>query len=182
MRFIDILIKIIYRVRDISCHYLRKPFIGGLGKGSFIKSGVKLIGNPYRITIGRGFKIWQNCVVAVGKGKIIMGDNGLLAVGTFVNAGNSTIRIGNGVAIAPYCRIFASSHHYYPGSTVAESSIEDDILIEDDVLIGAGATIFPGVTIGKGAIVGAGAVVNRDVAPYTIVGGIPAKKIKDRII
>ena len=47
-------------------------------------------------------------------------------------------------------------------------------------MIGAGVTILPGVTIGKGAIVGAGAVVNKDVEPYVIVGGVPAKFIKKR--
>lgn len=180
MAFIDLIIRIIYRLRDLFFHCLRKPFIGGIGKGSYIKSGVKIIGNPYRICIGRDFKIWQNCVIGVQKGRIIIGNNGLFGVGTFINAGNCTIRIGNGVAIALHCKIIASSHHYYPGKEVCHSHYEGDINIGDDVLIGAGATILPGVTIGKGAIIGAAAVVNKDVASYTIVAGIPATKIKDR--
>ncbi len=181
LKEIDLFIKVKNRVRDIICHYLRKPFIGSLGKGSYIKRGVRLIGNPYRINIGKKFKIWENCVIGVGKGKIIIGDNGLLGVGTFINAGNNTIRIGNGVAIAPHCRIIAYSHHYFPEKLIADSHIEADITIEDDILIGAGVTILPGVTIGKGAIVAAGAVIDKDVDPFIIVGGIPAKKIKDRI-
>ncbi len=51
------------------------------------------------------------------------------------------------------------------------------IIIKDDVWIGAGAIICPGVTVGKGAVIAAGAVVNKDVADYTIVGGVPAKEI-----
>jgi acetyltransferase-like isoleucine patch superfamily enzyme len=48
-------------------------------------------------------------------------------------------------------------------------------VIEDDVWVGAGAVILPGVTIGRGAIVGAGAVVTRDVPPFAIVAGVPAR-------
>ena len=51
--------------------------------------------------------------------------------------------------------------------------------IKDHVWIGSGAIILPGVTIGEGAIVAAGAVVTKDVEEKTVVGGIPAKKIKD---
>jgi len=180
MNIVDLIIRIKRRVRDIICHYFRKPFIGNLGKGSYIKQGVKLIGNPYRIKIGKCFKVWENSVLAVGKGSIIIGNDGLLGVGTIINAGNSIIKIGNGVAIAPNCTFVAYSHHYFIGKKIVDSYIEGDIIIEDDVLIGAGVTILPGVTIGKGAIVGAGAVVNKDVKSNTIVGGIPAKYIKNR--
>ncbi|TCL95864.1 hypothetical protein C8J38_101212 [Rhizobium sp. PP-WC-2G-219] len=54
------------------------------------------------------------------------------------------------------------------------------VTIGHDVWIGHGATVLPGVTVGNGAVVGAGAVVSHDVAPYTIVGGVPARLIRDR--
>ena len=54
------------------------------------------------------------------------------------------------------------------------------IVIEDKVWIGINSTILPGVKIGYGAIVGAGSVVTKDVPPYTVAGGIPAKPIKKR--
>ena len=53
-------------------------------------------------------------------------------------------------------------------------------MIEDNAWVAMRATILPGVTIGEGAYVGAAALVNRDIAPYTLVGGVPAKKIRDR--
>ncbi len=56
----------------------------------------------------------------------------------------------------------------------------DRVTIGHDVWIGHGATILPGVTVGNGAVIGSGAVVSKDVAPYTIVGGVPAKLIRQR--
>lgn len=57
---------------------------------------------------------------------------------------------------------------------------ENRVVIGHDVWIGHGATVLPGVTVGNGAVIGAGAVVSKDVAPYTIVGGVPAKLIRER--
>ncbi|MDI6836093.1 MAG: DapH/DapD/GlmU-related protein [Rhizobiaceae bacterium] len=57
---------------------------------------------------------------------------------------------------------------------------ENRVLIGHDVWIGHGATVLPGVTVGNGAVIGAGAVISRDVAPYTIVGGVPARLIRER--
>lgn len=54
------------------------------------------------------------------------------------------------------------------------------IIIKDHVWIGVGATVLQGVTIGEGAVVAAGAVVTKDVEPYTVVGGVPAKVIGKR--
>lgn len=59
---------------------------------------------------------------------------------------------------------------------------ENTVVIGHDVWIGHGATILPGVKIGNGAVVGAGAVVSREVAPYTIVGGVPARLIRSRFL
>ena len=61
-----------------------------------------------------------------------------------------------------------------------EATSKGNIVIDDDVWIGYGATILSGVHIGQGAVVAAGAVVSRDVPPYAIVGGVPAKVIKYR--
>ncbi len=57
---------------------------------------------------------------------------------------------------------------------------DQDVVIENDVWIGANATILKGVTIGTGSVICAGAVVTKDVPPYSIVGGVPAKLIKKR--
>jgi phosphonate metabolism protein (transferase hexapeptide repeat family) len=57
---------------------------------------------------------------------------------------------------------------------------ENRVTIGHDVWIGHGSTVLPGVTVGDGAVIGAGAVVSKDVAAYTIVGGVPAKLIRER--
>ena len=93
------------------------------------------------------------------------------------------ITIGNDVMMGPDCMFFTSNHKsesisipmWQQGFTEV-----DPIVIEDDVWIGARVIILKGVTIGKGSIIGAGSVVTKDVEPYSIVGGNPAKLIRKR--
>lgn len=91
--------------------------------------------------------------------------------------------IGNCVMIAPNVAILNSSHKVeridIPMIEQGDSLGENPV-IASDVWIGRNAIIMPGVRIGAGSIVGAGAVVTRDVAPYSVVGGVPAKLIKNR--
>lgn len=104
---------------------------------------------------------------------------------------NSHLIIGNYCSIADGVKFLPSADHYldristYPFKALCltgeqESITKGDIVVDDDVWIGYGATILSGVHIGQGAVVAAGAVVNKDVPPYAIVGGVPAKIIKYR--
>lgn len=87
------------------------------------------------------------------------------------------IEIGNNVFIAPNVIVSAVTH---PLVAQNRRNLQGGtVKIEDDVWIGANATILPNVTLGKGCVVAAGAVVTKDVAPNTVVGGIPAKFIKN---
>jgi acetyltransferase-like isoleucine patch superfamily enzyme len=180
MSLLDFVFRILRRIGDIKRKLFYLLILGKLGRGSYIKRGVKISGNSYRIRIGRNFKIWEDCMLGVGNGKIIIGNNGLIGVGTILTVGTACIKIGNGVAIAPHCKIFSYTHSYEKGKSIITSHKDANVIIEDDVLIGAGVIILPGVTIGQGAIVAAGAVVIKDVPAYLIVGGIPAKEIKKR--
>ena len=92
------------------------------------------------------------------------------------------MKIGNYVMIGPYT-LFASVKHGfedYKKPMIFQQVSEAPITIENDVWIGAKVTVIGGVTIGNGAIVAAGSVVTKDVKPYSIVGGVPAKLIKYR--
>lgn len=96
------------------------------------------------------------------------------------------IKIGNKVMFGPDVSILAGDHNTMQiGEFMTDvhwklPENDLDVTIEDDVWIGAKATIMKGVTIGTGSIVAAGAIVTKDVEPFTIVGGIPAKFIKYR--
>ncbi len=89
----------------------------------------------------------------------------------------SSISIGNNVSISQEVMILSADHD--PDSATFASR-DLPVVIKDYVFIGSRATILPGVTLGEGAVVAAGAVVTKDVAPYTIVGGVPAKVIRMR--
>jgi len=111
-----------------------------------------------------------------------IGDRVSINRNTIISA-KEKVKIGNDVLIGPNVLINSGNHNFNrrdipinkQGHTLAP------IIIHDDVWIGGGVIILAGVTIGQGAVIAAGAVVTKDVEPYTIVGGIPAKKISDRI-
>ena len=89
--------------------------------------------------------------------------------------------IGPRVMIGPHCYLTDHDHGSDLGEPIAEQDLKAAPLhIEADVWIGAGATVLKGVTVGRDAIIAAGAVVTQDVAPRTIVAGIPARPIKKR--
>jgi len=92
------------------------------------------------------------------------------------------LKIGKLCSIAPGVIIFSCNHIPPPKKkTIKEQGvIITEIVIEDDVWIGANATILNGVTIAMESIIAAGAVVNKDVEPFSIVGGVPANLIKAR--
>lgn len=116
-----------------------------------------------------------------GSGHIVFGRNSFC--GAYCVFGvNREILIGSHVMIADAVSIRDTDHVFEEVSLpmVRQGIVSSSVVIEDDVWIGGGATILKGVHIGKGAIIAAGAVVTKDVAPYSIVGGVPAKLIRRR--
>ena len=87
------------------------------------------------------------------------------------------IAIGNHVAVAPDVYFLAAGHDY---SRLDLPDTAGSITVGDYVWIGARSIILQGVTIGEGAVVAAGSVVTRDIPPYTVVAGVPARVIKER--
>lgn len=89
------------------------------------------------------------------------------------------INIGNNVYLGHRVMLITSQHDLSDPNQRGGNLSGDSILIGDGAWIGAGSIILPGVNIGNGAVVAAGAVVSKDVPPNTIVGGVPAKPIKE---
>ena len=92
------------------------------------------------------------------------------------------IIIGNDVMIRPNTVMRASNHKFnnLHESIIFQGHVPGKIHIEDDVWIGANVTIVPNIRIGKSSVIGAGSVICKDIPPFSIVVGNPAKKIKDR--
>ncbi len=96
--------------------------------------------------------------------------------------GHGGLEIGNNVMIAPNVIILPQNHIFKDISIIIrEQGIScKGIKIENDIWIGAGAIVLDGITIGKGSVIGAGAVVTKDIPPYSVAVGVPAKVIKKR--
>jgi galactoside O-acetyltransferase len=131
------------------------------------------------IKIEKNVLIYKNVLIL---GKVSIGKSSSVSNNTSINGGDVGIVIGANVMIAPGCCIVAFDHGTYRNGEpmITQPLSEGAITIEDDVWIGANSTITKSVRIGTGSIVAANSVVTDDVAPYSIVGGVPAKFIKFR--
>jgi len=137
--------------------------------------------HPSGIRIGAKTSILESTLLGANGGFITIGDNCWLAPFSLIN-GNGGVQIGNNVLIAARTSINTVSHNASRcDAPINDQGIKvDPVVIEDDVWIGLHAVILQGVHIGVGAIVGAGAVVTRDVPPFSIVTGTPARIVRYR--
>lgn len=117
---------------------------------------------------------------------ISLGSDVYLGLQPVLIAGNSTINIGSKVLFGPRVMLIGGNHNTSQVGAamfdVHEKRPGDDlgVTVEDDVWIGSRAIVLSGVTVGRGSIVAAGAVVTRNVPPYSVVGGCPARVIRFR--
>lgn len=115
------------------------------------------------------------CNFEVGE-KVYIGQD--LIVASMISEETCYLEIGNRVSMAPRVTIILSSDANWSHLMAKIKPIRSYVKLEDDCWIGTGAIILPGITIGKCSIVGAGAVVTKDVPPYSVVAGVPAKVMK----
>ena len=131
-----------------------------------------------KLSPGYGVRIWllRRCNYEIGQ-KVYIGED-LIIIDDLKDKTNYLF-IKDRVAISP--RVTFVMHTKPNWSRIADyvNSKKGTIVIGEDAWIGTGAVILPDIRIGEGAVVGANSVVTKDVPPYTIVGGIPAKKIGD---
>ena len=151
-------------------HFVVSPLnclsFGECGRNVKIGSRFSVCGREH-LKVGNRVSVGADCLILCTKADCIIGDNVMFGPRVTVITGNHTINILGKLM--------------YDVSD-KDKAAEDDmpVVFMGDNWIGANTTILKGVIIGEGAVVAAGAVVTKNVAPYTVVGGIPAQKINDR--
>jgi len=153
-----------------------------LGHGLLVEPGFSLICGE-NICIGQDVTIMRNCSVRAFNGNLQIGNRVSINSNTCIHASDGgTIRIGDDVMFGPNVVLRASNHNFRDRNLRINEQGHSGgtIVIEDDVWIASNCVILTNVTVGAHAVVAAGAVVTKDVPPYAIVGGVPARIIGQR--
>lgn len=153
-------------LNNITIQYV-KPYdrtkYGKIGEHSIVKSNSLLV--PKNMFIDDYVVIQEHTNFISNKGKLIVGKYSVISSGCTIIPGAHTLTVG-----VPF----------YLSTTAHINDQEGDVIIEEDCWIGAGCILLPGIHIGRGAVVGAGSVVKKDVPPYAVVAGVPAKIIASK--
>ncbi|MFA4826219.1 MAG: acyltransferase [Methanoregula sp.] len=178
---------------------LYSRFVNGNGeldlliRRAILRSIVKCFGSGIQINSGVQFKhpetfeIGNNVFLGEGTyiqgrfdGRCIIGNNTWIGPMSYFDARD--LIIGENVGWGPGAKVLGSKHTGNPADVpIIQTDLEImPVIIENNVDIGVNAVILPGVTIGESSIIGAGAVVVKDVPPYSVVAGVPAKVIRSR--
>lgn len=157
-----------------------------LGNGVYLDERTYLHACPNGITLGDNTIVMHGAILHVYNFRglpnsgITIGKDSLVGEHSVIR-GQGGVTIGDRVYTSPFTQIIAVNHVFDDPQRpfVNQGITAEGIVIEDDVWLGAGAVITDGVRVGKGAVVAAGAVVTKDVPAHTVVGGVPAKVIKE---
>ncbi len=160
---------------------LRQPNKMFLGRGSFVDdlAGLSARGDDRtRIVLGREAFVGRGAVLNVRDGQIELDDHANLGAFCRIGCTGGAVRLGRHVLVGAFTYVGGGTHRH--DRTDVPMALQGQVhkggvTIADDVWIGGGCQILDGVTIGTGAIIGAGAVVTKDVPPYAIAFGNPAK-------
>jgi acetyltransferase-like isoleucine patch superfamily enzyme len=185
-----------------------RPRLGSAAGALFVGRGVRIL-HPRRLYVGRsvtledyvhidalsrqGVRLGDNVTIAkftiiettgvisnLGEG-LEMGDNSSLGDYCFVGAAGG-VRIGRNVLVGQRVSFHSENHRFDRTDVpIKEQGVtRRGIVVEDDCWLGAGSILLDGVTVGRGSVVAAGSVVTRDVPPYSVVAGVPAKVMRQR--
>ena len=159
--------------------------------GAFIKKGYMMfISYNNMMALRKVAKCGKNSGIfypfnIVGFENIFIGNDVNIGGGSTIFTTRAKLIIHDHVIFGPNVTVITGDHMSIPGRYISEIKDKDklpeydqDVVIDSDVWIGTNVTILKGVNIGRGSIVAAGSVVTKDVTPYSIVGGVPAKFIK----
>ncbi|MDB5211479.1 MAG: putative acetyl transferase [Sediminibacterium sp.] len=154
------------------------PFVHTRGKGSCIRWHTRVDVLPFnRFRLGDGSTIEDFSTVNNGVGDVLIGDRSLIGMGNVIIG---PVTIGNDVILAQNVVASGLNHGYEDIQLpISKQNINTSaIVIEDECWIGANVVIVAGVTIGKHSVVAAGAIVTKNIPPYSVAVGNPARVIK----
>ena len=200
----DVLTSLFGPMPGIGGYFMRKvlfPLLfNSVGKGTIFGRSITLR-HTHKITIGRGCVLDEYCAlsaqgdensairlgnqVLLGRGTVLSTRNGTIEIGDFSNIGagcrigtTTRVKLGKHVLLAANCYIGGAQHRFdrldIPIMRQGYDS-KGGVVIEDDVWLGTDVKVLDGVTIGTGSVIGAGSVVTKDIPPYSIAVGVPAK-------
>jgi acetyltransferase-like isoleucine patch superfamily enzyme len=157
-----------------------------LGRNSLIDFGVFVEGAK-NVSIGDYVWVDRHVELRTRTGRIVIGKRVHIAPYAMIS-GHGGVEIGDYVGISADVKIYSHSEIPRDGKRMSGPMIPENmkgmltrpVQIKKDAFIGTGAVILPGVTIGEGAVVAANSLVRKDVAPWTIVMGVPAKTVGKR--
>lgn len=146
---------------------------------AFIAPTARIFAEPHRrVRIGPRASVAADCFV---HGPVELGEDSSLNARVTVDGGRAGVRIGPRCRIASGVAIYAFDHGTAEDAPIMSQPVRSlGITLGEDVWVGANAGITDGVVVSDHAVVGMGAVVTRDVPPWSIVGGVPARPIGDR--
>jgi acetyltransferase-like isoleucine patch superfamily enzyme len=166
---------------------LARRSLARCGQGTLILFPTR-IDNPSRIEIGCNTVISQHCFIVapreyVGEqfsGRVIIGDKVIIGRNVQISA-IQNVRIGNNVGLAPGCIVSDHIHDYiHPETPIMYGPLSSPkpVVIEDDCFIGANTIVAPGAHIGRHAFIGGNSVVTKDIPPYCMAAGNPARVLR----
>jgi len=198
--------KLIWKSRSLTYPYLNQLY--GAGRGAKVGWGVDVVG-PQRLRLGRNFQmqgpgrlhatanqlephtgyslefgdnanIYPYCSFVTAGGYIRVGDDFIIQSFVLLD-GIGGIEIGNQVMLGTHVQVYSSNHQIRRDQPIRKQPLDlHRTVIGNDVWVGGNAVILGGVNVGEGAVVGAGAIVTKDVPPYAIVVGSPARVVRYR--
>ncbi len=154
------------------------PFVHRRGRGARIRRRVRLDVLPFQpFSLGAGSTVEDFSVINNGVGPVRIGDHSRVGIG---NVLIGPVTIGNQVILAQNVVISGLNHGYEDVTRpIRQQPVSTrEIVVEDECWIGANAVLTAGVRIGRHSVVAAGSVVTKDVPPYCVVGGNPARLLK----
>jgi acetyltransferase-like isoleucine patch superfamily enzyme len=158
--------------------YIVNPFVQDVSRKAIIRRRTRLDIFPYRRFVVGDYSIIEDfALLANACGDIVIGKKVLIGVGSKIIG---PVTFGDNILLAQNVLISALNHDFddITKPVVEQSFSVREIVVEDGAWIGGGVVITAGVRIGKNAVVGAGSVVTKDVPPYSVVVGNPARVVK----